>query len=551
MNSPDWILLDVKVSGLPSAVFVVELAAQRMSGWKLQGEVFRKLLNQEQDITEAISSGHGLTREILERDGDPPQSVYREFTQYVGILPLVTFNLERDLEEVLWSEWQRWGTPAFGNRGFPALRLTQRLLDPIPTSTCKLQTLQHYYRLPARETKSALGSVQTLADLFEQVLQPIAQHRGLNSWEKVVDFAGEEWFPSRIAFGKYKGRLFLEARKDNELRAWLDWLAKSSNTHNAQMGRWYLRQLEITGAQSDSMLFAAPEIKHESKRGGEAQTSVASLVIHIDPELENLRHLVADARARLADLEATFTREKSRVDVMQAVLFRKLREFYQKRDHLRLIVNYRRKFLESLVRGGEEEAAQAQTHYKQARAQTDKDYDETAAAVADKKQLTAEEEAELSRLWKKLVKLYHPDRFANEPDKLETYHKLTAAINRAKDEGDFATLREIAEDPHGFILRQGWVTLDFSDEAELSQLRKLYETLQLEIITVLESLNRLRESSDYELCQLSEKQPSLLDELIAQRKILLEKETEVLETQADKLGAEIKELTGDSTSPIV
>ena len=125
--------------------------------------------------------------------------------------------------------------------------------------------------------------------------------------------------------------------------------------------------------------------------------------------------------------------------------------------------------------------------------------------MAKKKQLTAEEEAELTRLWKKLVKLYHPDRFAHEPDKLETYHKLTSAINRAKDSGDIKTLREIAEDPHGFILRQGWASLDFSDEVELTQLRRLYETLQLEIITVLESLNRLRESPDYELCQLSEK----------------------------------------------
>ena len=34
--------------------------------------------------------------------------------------------------------------------------------------------------------------------------------------------------------------------------------------------------------------------------------------------------------------------------------------------------------------------------------------------------------------------------------------KLTAAINRAKDSGDIQTLREIADDPHGFILRQGW-----------------------------------------------------------------------------------------------
>ena len=152
-----------------------------------------------------------------------------------------------------------------------------------------------------------------------------------------------------------------------------------------------------------------------------------------------------------------------------------------------------------------------------ARAQTEKDYQETAAAVAGKKQLTPEEEAELNRLWKKLVKLYHPDRFAHEPEKLETYHKLTAAINRAKDSGDIQTLREIAEDPHGFILRQGWASLDFSDAAEIGQLRRLYETLQLEIISVIESLNQLRESPDYELCQLSGQKAGVLDELASER----------------------------------
>ena len=171
--------------------------------------------------------------------------------------------------------------------------------------------------------------------------------------------------------------------------------------------------------------------------------------------------------------------------------------------------------------------------------------------MAAKKQLTAEEEAELSRLWKKLVKLYHPDRFAHEPDKLETYHKLTAAINRAKDAGDIQTLREIAEDPHGYILRQGWTTLDFSDGVELAQLRRLYETLQLEIIAVIESLNRLKESPDYELCQLSEKKPGLLDELAAERKQLLEKESAELEMQAGKLAEEIRELSGNAADRIV
>jgi hypothetical protein len=153
------------------------------------------------------------------------------------------------------------------------------------------------------------------------------------------------------------------------------------------------------------------------------------------------------------------------------------------------------------------------------------------------------------RLWKKLVKLYHPDRFAHEPDKLETYHKLTSAINRAKDAGDIRTLREIAEDPHGYILRQGWTSLDFSDEAELAQLR-LYETLQLEVITVLESLNQLRESPDYELCRLSERKPALLDELAAERAKLLEQEAAELEKQAGQLAEEIRELSGEASSRI-
>ncbi len=336
-----------------------------------------------------------------------------------------------------------------------------------------------------------------------------------------------------------------------ELRGWLEWLAKSSNARNAKMGRWYLRQLETAAAHPEPAVFAAPAIDGEGEGVAAAQAGVVGLVIYVNPELEQLRQLVTDARARLAELEASFTKEKSRVDVMQAVLFRLLREHYQKRDRLRLVVDYRKKFLDSLVRGGEEEAKQAETHYEQAKAQTDRDYEETAAAVAEKKQLTAEEGAELSRLWKKLVKLYHPDRFTHEPDKLETYHKLTAAINRAKDAGDIKTLREIAEDSHGFILRQGWASLDFSDEAELTQLRRLHETLQLEIIAVLESLNSLRESPDYELCQLSEKKPGLLDELVAERKQLLENESAELQQQANKLADEIEELVGIESSRIV
>src|ERR1039457_4054757 len=274
-------------------------------------------------------------------------------------------------------------------------------------------------------------------------------------------------------------------------------------------------------------------------------------VIYVSPELEQLRQLVAGARAQLAELETDYTKEKSRVDAVQAVLFRLLREHYQRRDRLRLAVEYRQNFLDSFVRDSTEEAEQSERDLKQAKARLDEDYEELAAAAEKKKQLTSEQEAELMQLWKKLVKLYHPDRFANEPDKLETYHRLTAIINQAKDNGDIETLREIAEDPQGFILRKGWAKLDFSDVEELAQLKRLHETLQKEIAAVTESLKQLRESPDYELCQLAEQKPGVLDELAAERAKQLEIENAELEKQAERLAKEIKKLSGKSTDTIV
>jgi hypothetical protein len=274
-------------------------------------------------------------------------------------------------------------------------------------------------------------------------------------------------------------------------------------------------------------------------------------IIYASPKLEQLRQLVSGARAQLAELETDFTKEKSRVDAVQAVLFRHLRGHYQKRDRLRLAVEYRQKFLDSFIRDDTDEVEQAEKDFEQAKARLDEDYEELAAAADKKKKLTAEQEAELTQLWKKLVKLYHPDRFAGEPDKLETYHQLTAAINLAKDAGDMETLREIAEDPHGFILRQGWVVLDFKDVEELAQLQRLHETLQKEIAEVAESLKELRASPDYELRQLAEKRPGALDELAAERAKQLEIENAELELQADRLAKEIKKMSGQSSSRII
>jgi DNA polymerase III epsilon subunit-like protein len=550
MKKTNWILLDIETTGLTGQIFVVELAAQRMRGWEPYGEPFRKLVNQNQDIPGEAARVHGYTREILERDGEPPLEVYREFAEYVGNLPLVSFNLEYDLEEVLKPEWKRLRVTPIGKEGFCALRLAQRLLDPVPAGNCKLQTLRQYYHLSQRGAHTALGDVETVVDLVCLVLRPIAERRGLDTWEKLVAYTSEEWYPSRIGFGKFKGHLVSEAKRNPKIRRWIEGLAGSSNPRSARMGRRYLREL-VRGIEPKVDLSMFPAWAAPSVDEAEAFMPPGvkpGLIFYVNPELEELRRLVAGARAYLAALEVEHAREKSKLDALSATLFRRLRTHYEKRDRLRLVVDYRRKYLESLLRGSDDEAERLEDDYEKARTQTEQDYQQTTEAVANKKQLTSEEEEELGNLWKKLVKLYHPDRFVNEPDKLETYNKLTSAINEAKDKGDIATLREIANDPEGFIMRQGWQSLDFSEEKEIQQLRSLYETLQLEIFNVMEALNQLKESPDFELCLLSVRSPGMLGEIIAERSKLLEKETAELETQADKLAHEIAELTGEKPS---
>jgi len=501
MTNPQWFLVDTETTGIAAPVFVVEIAAQRMCGWEPEGGSFRKLLNQNAEIPPAASRLHGYTREILERDGEPAVEVYEALRAYVGELPLVSYNSAYDLDDVLRPEWRRLGVAPIGNAGFCALRLAQRLLDPVPAGNCKLQSLRQYYRLPERGAHTALGDVLTVADLFAQVLRPIAEQRGLEMWAAITAYAGEEWYPSRIAFGKHKGKSVWEALESRELREWLEGLARSSNARNARMGRWYMRRLEETPE-------AAPFVAWENAdRAAAVPLSGGSLVLYVNPELQRLAALADAARERLARLEASFTVEKAKVDAMRARMFAHLREHFQRRDRLRIVIGYRQKYLDFLVRHGEEEAAKIEEEFRQASAQSEKDYEQAATALAKKKELSAEETAEVSKLWLKLVKLFHPDPFRNDPKKYEVLEKLTAAINCARDAGDLETLREIGADPNGFMLRKGWGSLDFSEEREIAQLRRLWESIELEIIRVLDALNDLNGSPDYELYRLTEKTP--------------------------------------------
>jgi hypothetical protein len=518
MRSTRWTLLQTAVVGRDSLRRVLAIAAQGMIGPKADGEPFIRLLRPTSGSSDLALGGY--ERDVLERDGVSPAEAYRELATYVQDRPLVAFDRARQVEDVLQAEQARHGIAPFGSGGFCLMQLAQRLLDPIPAANCKLQTLRQLYQLPEREMGTALGDLQTVVDLVGQVLWPLAEKVPLQSFAELADFAHAPWFPSRIAFGKFKGRHFQDAHQDKELRAWLESLATSVSGASAEMGAWYLAQLAA----------------------GRGRVTASGVVVYQNLELAELERQVADARAQLAELESEHTSTLHAVNVTQARLFALVRPHYERRDRLQLIVDYRRRFLRVLLREGEDAADEVAGEYEEARHASGREYEDAARAAAGREALTDEAKQELQALWKKLVRVHHPDRFATDPQKLESYTRLTKEINHARDTGDIAKLREIAADPNAFMLRHGLGRLNFTDDDDLASLKKLLEAIKVEIVKTIEALDELKADPKYELHKLVSLSPGYLEEGAGDVIAAIKGEIATLEGEAASLQTEIDAL---------
>ncbi len=557
LDKEPWILVGTETNGAAEPICVIGLAAWKMQGWEAEGAPFRRLVNRNVDIpaqTTRLNGFNGYTRDMLERDGEPASQVHEAFRSYCGELPLVSWDLEFDLDRALIPEWERLGITAIGGRGFCVRHLAQRLLDPVPVSNCRLATLAEYYGLPEPPVDATPGALETVRAFLGTVLRPLARERGLDSFRQILRFAEEEWFPTILPLGKFRGRSFLEARHDRELRDWIEWLSDSRIERTARMGAWYLVRLAESGEtgpeRTAGMLNVPASIADAgmtdsaSESGNDLGEPGSGISIYRNPELERVRELVRRARERLAELESVHAKEQNIVSTVKATLFSLLEGDYRERDRLALIVHYRKHFIDTLYTADEDSAEEVKEEFSRARENQEEEYREAREMAHSKKPLTDTEQAEIREIYRKLCRLYHPDRYASDPDKLHTYTKLTQEINTARDRGDIQTLREIANDPSAWLQKRGLGRLDFSEDSQLDGLLKVYRGLQVQIVLVLERISQLRSDPDYELARLSARRPGYLEEVAADYRKEIRRKCEELEREAEDLASQIEEMTG-------
>jgi DNA polymerase-3 subunit epsilon len=325
-------------------------------------------------------------------------------------------------------------------------------------------------------------------------------------------------YPSEIPFGKFKGRNFEEAANDKELIEWIRFLTKSPIPKSADIGRWYLDQLNIN--------------------------SPPGLQIYVSAETNDIQALIAAAREELAELDSAYTEEHQAVGTIRSKLFVLLRPAYEKRDALQIKIEYRRRFLDALLRKDQAEAEIVSEEAKKASEANRESYEQAANEAAEKPVLSDEGQAELRDIYRKLAALYHPDRYANDVSKQKAYAELMKIINQAKDSGAIEILREIARDPNQFLAAHGYEFLNLQDETELKDLELLYKMLQEKIQQSQRLLDELRASGDYELWTLCQQDEAFLDSVARDQIQDLEKDILELESESEALADEIRKLTG-------
>ncbi|MDD5342230.1 MAG: 3'-5' exonuclease [Patescibacteria group bacterium] len=163
MTKSDYIILDVETTGFrPSEGHsIIEIAAERLRETEVVADYHSLVLSDHPIDAETILV-HGITEDLLLREGRPVQSVIPEFLDFIGDLPLIGHNISFDLT-FLNAHLARLGLPPITNMTIDTIQLARKYLI-IPSYS--LGKVAAYLKVPQPSAHRAKVDVEVTRQVF-------------------------------------------------------------------------------------------------------------------------------------------------------------------------------------------------------------------------------------------------------------------------------------------------------------------------------------------------------------------------------------------------
>lgn len=166
-ESLDYVIFDVETTGMKpeEGQAVVEIAAQRVQGRKVV-DSFSTLVNPGKKMEAEAVAIHGITNEMVAREGRPLVEVMPAFMLFAAGATLVAHNIRFDLSFVNWHLKQL-GLPVLANPTLDTIELAKK---KVSVASYSLAYLAKHFSIPQPKAHRAMADVEVTRELLFKLL---------------------------------------------------------------------------------------------------------------------------------------------------------------------------------------------------------------------------------------------------------------------------------------------------------------------------------------------------------------------------------------------
>jgi DNA polymerase III subunit epsilon len=122
-----FVVFDLETTGLkPEVHEIIEIGAIRVNRDSNYHDTFQALIRPRKKIPHKIIEITNITPDMVEKDGEPLETVIPQFLEFIGDLPLVSFNAEFDMAFLMNAVNQTQPCAPIKNRISCALKMARR-----------------------------------------------------------------------------------------------------------------------------------------------------------------------------------------------------------------------------------------------------------------------------------------------------------------------------------------------------------------------------------------------------------------------------------------